>query len=260
MWYDTTIFVLLYGDHLPLAQRCLRSIFKDLPTASRVEVRVGMNEVSEATRNYVQGLVTSGYLKPHNVYDSKVNLHKYPMMRRMLYDPENPVTTKTVMWFDDDSYFHKKSPPWVLTEVENALSGEYSLVGSMYQIRLSASQREWVKQQPWYAGRPVPDRAAFATGGWWAARYATLKSFDYPWTTLDHRGGDVMLGVLFDQHQLKIRNFHDGVAINADDQGRESKSKRRGFDQPPVGSSPGGSGLQDVPPVPPKKRLSELDL
>ena len=52
---------------------------------------------------------------------------------------------------------------------------------------------------------------------------------------LKHRGGDVLLGELIRSQGLKLANYKKGVAINADDNGKESASKRRGYDEQPIG-------------------------
>ena len=52
-----------------------------------------------------------------------------------------------------------------------------------------------------------------------------------------------MLGELLRQQGLRIKKFNTGVAVNADENGRESRSKKRGYDSPPI-------GYNFVPPVP----------
>lgn len=63
-----------------------------------------------------------------------------------------------------------------------------------------------------------------------------LADYGWPHPQLRHRGGDVLLGELIRHQGLKLINFKSGVAINADELGKESASKRRGYDEPPIGA------------------------
>jgi hypothetical protein len=65
---------------------------------------------------------------------------------------------------------------------------------------------------------------------------AALRALDYPWPSLDHRGGDVMLGEALVQSGLTAWHYHDNAAINADATGRDGEAKRRGFDNAPIGT------------------------
>ena len=68
----------------------------------------------------------------------------------------------------------------------------------------------------------------FATGGWWVVRREILTRWDWPWAVLKHNGGDCTLGELFYQQNLRLKNFHDEVAINADErQGGDSTARPR---------------------------------
>ena len=238
---SVTVCVLTYGDHHELAFRCLTSIARACPELAAGGVRVGLNDVGDRTVKYVDSLVQHAWLKPENVWRSATNIHKYPMMRRMFYDTQNPLTTEYVMWFDDDSFIKDEMigvRPTFLTQVVQAMEAaakEVVLCGSVYNIDWAAGQREWVQDQPWYRGRALPKKPTFCTGGWWMARTDALRRLDYPWASLDHRGGDVMLGQALFQQGQRFLQYRKGVAINADAEGRESKAERRGFNQSPIG-------------------------
>ena len=199
---NTTVLVLLFGDYCALATKCLDSVLA--ATAGRAEIRVGMNAVGDATREFVDSLVRMGMLARENVYDSPENLHKYPMMRKLLY--YRPITTEFVMWFDDDSWIADPRPDW-LNDAEAAMRG-VDMIGSPYTVALAGGQADWIKSQAWYTGQPFrrnakqQDVIAFCTGGWWTIRTAVLRRYDWPIIALNHRGGDVMLGALCQQQQL----------------------------------------------------------
>jgi len=255
-----TICVLLYGDYPDLALRCLKPL---LPFIGKVDLRIGMNAVGERTKSMV-GELLDLYADKIHVHESSENILKYPMMRRLLYDPTWPKLQDYVMWFDDDSCITSKIPMnwfWCLdADIERA-----DMLGSLYSICLTGNQHLWIRDQPWFNHKPVEknQKVTFATGGWWVIRSSILKKFNWPVPELRHRGGDVMLGELCRQHHLRLENRHYEVAINADDKLRDSKSPRRGFDSKPIGSDydPGPAALLvlDNVPEPVRPRIN-LDL
>jgi hypothetical protein len=215
-----TVCALLYGNYPDLARRCLEPVF-ELCGSGRVDLRIGMNEVSEETRDYVADSAPSDA----EVISADPQILKYPMMRRLFYD--KPVSTDYVMWFDDDSYVKADNFADWLDSVEEAMAS-CDMLGSVYTIAYTPSQKQWCAKQPWYAGKSIPDRPQFATGGWWCIKTQVLNTFGWPISELQHCGGDVALGVLLHQHGLRLRHFREGVAINANSEGKESAAERRG--------------------------------
>lgn len=240
-----TVCVLLYGDHVQLAARCLNSICRGASVVLPEGLRIAMNAPGGATERFVNTLVEHGWVLPHNIYRSPENLHKYPMMRWMFNDERNPIETPYVMWFDDDSFIKDEmigSTPGFLHSVADAMEHPSpvdqrrpDMCGGVYTIKIVTNQQQWIEDQPWYGDQSISSTMRFITGGWWTARLPILKKFDYPFEELDHRGGDVMLGALCEQQGLKIKNYRHGVAINADENGKESRASHRGFDQRPCG-------------------------
>jgi hypothetical protein len=197
-------------------------------------------------------------VQERNIYESTENIHKYPLMRRMFHDPDNPITSPYVMWFDDDSFIRADASaqrPWLDAVSEKMTDAD--MVGAIYRIALGGKQSQWVMDQAWFNNQPVPatHQVQFATGGWWTIRADVLRRFDWPLRELDHRGGDVMLGELCRQQELRLRNFNYGVAINADDHGVQCKSDKRGYDSKPIGwhYDPGviAAAASPTPPTPP---------
>ena len=243
-----TVCVLLYGDYPQLASRCLQSLV-DVIGVDELNIRVGMNQVSPAIREWVQA-----WLPSERVFLSEDDARKYPMMRRMFYG-DAPIETPYTMWFDDDSYLVRQAGagPW-LQMVEQAMVNA-DLIGSIYKMGFQGDQKEFIRRQPWYTGKDPTQRKSFrfATGGWWTARTDILRKYDYPWPDLGHNGGDVMLGELCLQQNLRLRHFNTGVKINADDNGKESASKRRGLSNRPYGfysdnSAASAVGATQTPP------------
>lgn len=228
-----TIGVLLFDNFPELADRCLRSIANTIRMTD-LNLRVGLNAVNPGIVDWVKSWVPADC-----IWEYDHNIHKYPLMRQMLHGVK-PVDTEYFMWFDDDSYLEGyslldsvKRPYW-LQLVEHAMVNS-DMIGAIYDMAFAGNQRDWVKAQPWYTGREFLPKLRFATGGWWTIRTDLLYRFDYPWKDLDHNGGDALLGELCRQQHLRLNNFRDGVKINADINGRESKAKRRGTSQKPLG-------------------------
>lgn len=214
-----TVCALLYGDYPDLARRCLEPLFK-LNELGLIELRVGLNEVCDDTSNYVlsrRDSITTREANPQ--------IFKYPMMRELFYS--KPITTDYLMWFDDDSYIKADNLTLWLSSIEKDMES-CDMLGSVYGIKYGADQRAWCETQPWYRGKPIPQFPRFATGGWWCIRTDVLRTYDWPIKELKHCGGDVALGILLAQNDLKLRHTKEGVAINADSSGKESAAQRRG--------------------------------
>lgn len=227
----TTIGALFYGDYPELAERCLTS-FWPLVAQGKVKLRVGLNAVGQRTRAFLLNLVDElpeECRKNVWIEDSLENIHKYPMLRRLI----DKTDTENFCWFDDDSYLSTTPQKW-LEYVQERI--EYAdMLGAIYTIGAQGGQIEWIKHQPWYRGEAVRTPFSFITGGWWMIRKSVLEATGWPWPTLDHRGGDVMLGVALAQFKFTKSNCTFGVKINADTEGNNGKSPRRGFDSKPVG-------------------------
>lgn len=231
---DVCICVLFYGTDdycFELARRVLNAPMLKLAQQS-VEFRFGFNDVSAQTRAFVQETVAR-HLPGALILDYGENIYKYPMMRRMFY--ERPLLSPLTMWFDDDSCLAPDNDPVVWLPRVKKLMETYSMIGSLYRQRLVGQQAEWIKAQWWYNNKPPGSYVKFCTGGWWTIRTDILLRFDWPPAALKHRGGDVMLGALCEQQDLTLTHFRDQVWINANAQGVESKSPRRGYDEKPIG-------------------------
>lgn len=227
-----TICVLCFGDYPQLARRCLDSL-RQLPR-EQFELRIGLNNCCRETCDYVDGLIDKGWLSADALSLGDASRYKYPTMRDLFY--AKPLTTEWTMWFDDDSFLREGTGENWLALVANA-GQSADMLGSIYAMQLGGRQHEWIQRQPWYTGQPVlpAHTVRFATGGWWTIRTKLLQSQNWPVPELVHRGGDVMLGEVCRQQRWRLAQFNNGIAINADATGRESKSTTRGFNSKPIG-------------------------
>lgn len=217
-----SVCVLLYGPYPQLAERLLASIEDSNPPHKLLaDIRIGVNAVCSDTRKLVWDFAGNKMLHvPVYVYDAGYNVGKYPLMRRMFYDPARPVAER-IMWFDDDSYLTTAGPAW--WRQVNQLAERHVLVGQTWTIRQRGRQYLGIQAQPWYTGKPVSEshKFFFCTGGWWVADSGFLKRWDYPFLELYHNGGDSILGELVRQQGGKIAKFDSGLVIN--EGGRKSR-------------------------------------
>lgn len=233
-----TVCVLLYGgdEHAWLHQRCLASL-RMLPR-DRCHFRLGLNAV---TAESTQALV-SKFQKWAGV-DCELfqgeNIGKYPRMREMLKAPH---TARHIMWFDDDSYLR-----WDFFEKERLdvkdwfdgltarLDMRPGILGSVYYKHMSHTYWAWARREKWFsqASDNEHPRVRFVTGGWWMASRDVLSQLNYPPEDLHHNGGDTLLGHMLASQGFAIHRYNDGVAINADRDGNESRSERRGITERP---------------------------
>jgi hypothetical protein len=240
-----TAFACCWGDHHALAKRCVDSILETVP-ARRLDLRVGANQVCDKTRAYLEGfppgVITKVYYDRGDPNDPKAR-KKYPCMRQMFWDPECPIVTPYVVWFDDDSWAADKG--W-LAQLARAVVDNHGHGCRMYGTKFyhdltpyrssGYSPERWFRSAPWWTGRPLRVRGnpnlespngtviEFVTGGFWALAAEVLRAADVPDTRLRHNGGDVTIGEQVHQAGFKIKDFsRDKKPV------RWSDAKRRGY-------------------------------
>lgn len=235
-----TVCVLCYGDHLPLAQRCINSILSTLPR-ERMDLRIGANAVSGATLQFLQSV------KPDKLYAYSENKKKYPLMREMFWDAQAPLATKYLLWFDDDAY--AIDPAWP-TRLAETIVNHHAFGGRLYgwkmfhDLSMYAKQGHrpdhWFREASWYKGAPFrvrgQDRYApngscldFVAGWFWAIGVDAIRAAGVPDQRLNHNGGDCCIGEQVHQAGYKLIMFNKNkcfVSCPAKDQGG-----RRGFSE-----------------------------
>ncbi len=237
------VCALFYGDHPDLAFRLVNSWKRFLDVANVSEFRLGCNMVCYETRLFLKDEMAK-FGKPVTFFDSE-DPYKYFTMRKMFYSVES--ADPHIMWFDDDSYLTDDVK--ICQTTSSLLRDDYVVLGSIYSEIQRGSQYEQIPLQPWYGKRIVnkAHKYVFCTGGWWVAQFDFLKKWNYPFPELRHNGGDTLLGELVRQQSKHLFQYRAGVAINADADGNESKSKRRGLTtlRPWADGKPHTPGLGD---------------
>jgi len=253
-----TICCLFYGNHPDLAERLLKSLDR-AAWFPHIDIRVGMNNVSDGTRQLVHD--AANRMPITDVYVGNSPYYKYPLMRRMFFDHADAtlndpfdncssrwahpmIMSPYTMWFDDDSWVLPTAltcsnslgeSSWLKRVAQKLQTHE--MIGAPYFKHLRGMQHQFIEDQPWYNGQPVKHRQkiSFITGGWWTIHTRILMQHDWPPDNFEHNGGDVLLGELCRQHNYRLGKFTTGLAINADASEKCSSAKRRGFSQPPIG-------------------------
>lgn len=238
-----TVCTLIYGPYIDLHQRVLNSIVRNTDP-KMLKLRVGMNEVCKETREWLEKFKQSHGDISMRFYDSPENIKKYPMMRRMFHDPENPIDTRWLVWLDDDSHIVEKD--WLI-KLSHCMRENYergcNMYGKRYFYEISNSHVEWIQAAGWYGKRPfrlhekidkktgkkkIRPKVDFATGGFWAVETSWVREWDWPDVRINHNGGDVMMGEAIYQTGGDVKNWDYGVKI--------SDAKRRGFSEKIAGT------------------------
>lgn len=240
-----TIFLLAYGDHLDFSRRAFESILATVPPARR-DLRVALNQPGAATLAYFRGLAP-GTLTTLSVDQGA--RRKYPAMRALFRDPERPIVTPYLVWFDDDTVC--VDPLWLVRLAETIAAnhrGGCRLYGARFYHDVAMYARgghrpdAWFRAAPWWHNRDLrlrgqTDRTApngsvieFVAGWFWALATATIAECDIPDARLNHNGGDIVVGAQVAQAGYRIKSFNEGkrhVYTPPRDQGG-----RRGFSEP----------------------------
>lgn len=241
-----TLFLLVYGDHLALARQSFDGIFKSVP-AARCDIRVALNQPGAATAAYFAGLARDGLVT--KLYPDHGDRRKYPAMRMMFRDPDCPITTPYLVWFDDDT--RVVDPLW-LARLGEAIVANHKLGARLYgapflhDLALYARDGHrpdrWFRAASWWRGRDLrlrghPGREAangttipFVSGWFWALATELIALADIPDARLNHNGGDATIGEQVHQAGYKIASFNVAkkhVWCPPRDQGG-----RRGYSEP----------------------------
>lgn len=211
-----TICVLCYGDHTDLHRRCLESILGSLPR-HRMDLRVGCNAVPAATLAYLE------LIRPDRIYNHPQNVYKDAVMREMFYDPQYPLGTEYLVWFDDDTQV--VDPRWAEVLAEAVIANHPQgcrLYGDRRYHDLNVYAKpghrpdQWFREGTWWRNRPLrvrnSDRCGpngscidFCVGYFWAIHVAALREAQIPDARLVQAGDDIVFGAQLYQAGYKIK-------------------------------------------------------
>lgn len=253
-----TIFVLFYGDFFDLHKKCLTSLLATVQHR-RMDLRVGSNALGAESLALIEEYVAQGFITKH--YRHETNDYKYPVMREMFWDDSCPITTKWVLWFDDDSTCDVETN-WfniLATHIAQHHKGrDAHMIGANFVWSANERQRAIMASRPWYKNRPWRDskgqgspngnRIIFAVGGFWALTLEALRAADIPdlGTGLTHTGGDWQIGEQLYQAGYGIKQFNGQKQFV-----RTSSVPRRGVVKPTIDQVGHASNITPQPSATP---------
>jgi len=239
-----TAFVLLYGPNAyhSMHRRCVDSLITSVPP-DRLDLRIGSNALCKESVEYVEQLRAAGIVSKH--YRHPGNDKKYPVMREMFYDPTHPITTKWLLWFDDDS-IADRNRNWLTLLSQQIVTGveaNCQMYGAKFIWTLQNGQAAWIKTRPWYRGRPFRtangrpapngDKILFAAGGFWALSTEAMRACDIPDVELQHNGGDYTCGEQLYQGGYELKAWNGQKQFI-----HTSSVPRRGLSETHIGIKP----------------------
>jgi hypothetical protein len=258
-----TVCILFYGpeEYFDLHKRCLESVIATVPR-DRMDLRVASNALNQKSLDLIEGYTASGVITKH--YRHQENAYKYPVMREMFNDPECPINTKWVLWFDDDTICDV-DPNWafILTQhmINHHRKDNAHMFGAKFVWTTTKKQREILSARPWHKGRPwrlhndkpSPNgtKIIFTAGGFWAISKECIEKANIPdlGTGLTHTGGDWQIGEQVYQAGFMVKQFNGSKQFV-----RTSSVDRRGVTMPKIDEVKGHTlgKPDDLPPTPPK--------
>jgi len=216
-----TVFVMMYGPeaYYDMHERCLKAIIASIPP-SRMDLRIGSNALNVKSLAMVESMVAAGVVTKH--YRNPENRFKYPVMRDMFHDPSHPITTKWVLWFDDD-VFADVNPKWLHTLAQ--MMAQHHAVAKVHMFGrtavhpLNLAEKRHFMAQPWWKHKPWHDKNGkpsvkdgnfihFCAGWFWALTNEAIKACDIPCRTIGHNGGDWTIGEQLYQNGFGIHMYN----------------------------------------------------
>lgn len=219
-----TLCVLLYGPYFDMHNRCLKAI-QNTTDKHDIDLRVYCNNADQRTESLCKAMFNDGVISV--IYSSNVNKFKYPCMREMFHDEKFPITTKWVVWFDDDTMCDV-DPLWLDKMCSAINSGciadpNFGMLGPIYHFAMQPKHAEWVKKADWYKGKYFRDKlgkptvngnkVVFTTGSCWAIKAEAIKKANVPDVRLTHNGGDICIGEQLWQNDYTLKNWNGDKKI-----------------------------------------------
>lgn len=183
---------------VPQHRRCLRLIASGLESASQDFVR----QVRDAEPEVI-------------VYNILPTVGKYAAMRTVFWDDKSPLTTKWVLWFDDDT-IADRHPQW-LTLLGQQIAQHHGpenahLFGRKLLWVPQQTHLTWMQARPWWRGKgwnaTKGDRLAYVQDGWFAVSTEAIRTCDLPDPDADAYGGPILLGAALHQYDMQIRSWN----------------------------------------------------
>lgn len=218
-----TLCLLMYGEFHEMHKRCLSALAK-VPR-EKLKLRVYLNQASPLTVSMAEKMHIDKRIEV--LYRSDTNKFKYPCMRQMFHDKDNPIKTNWTIWFDDDTmadvdnYWLEKLCQVAIDH--SRLDSKLGMIGSRYFFSMNKPHMDWVKEASWYKGREFRDKAGnqapngfkihFASGSCWMVKSSCIVECDIPDVRLSHNGGDICIGEQIWQNGWNLKNWNNDKRV-----------------------------------------------
>jgi hypothetical protein len=103
------------------------------------------------------------------------------------------LTVADVAWLNDDVVLLDGWADAVAAFLADT-RGEFDVAGYARTFERSSQYLRFLKQRPWYAGRPLQNVSVFPQGSVWMARTDYLLAHNYPDRSMVKKLDDVLLG------------------------------------------------------------------
>ncbi len=214
-----TVCLWMYGDdqYHQLHARCLQAILATVPP-SRMDLRVATSDLGPQSTAYLNRLCSQDIA---TCYTLPPSTGKYAAMRTLFWDPAKPITTKWVIWFDDDS-IADRDHRWlaILSQqiVQFHKPQHVHVFGTKLVWSLAPAQRDWLASRSWWRDRDLYDAAGkvsptgnklfYVHGGWWTVSADAIRVCDLPDPEADSHGGDIVIGAALHQNGFVIKSWN----------------------------------------------------
>jgi hypothetical protein len=232
MGLEFSVLTNLYGDHPDLARRLLSQIARP---GRRYPLLIGLSQCCAETVDAARATT------PDVLLECRANANKDPTMRVLL----DLATTPYVLWLDDDVVL---LDGWAdaVADFLSATGGEFDVAGYARTFERSSQYMRFLKQRPWYTGRPLQNVSVFPQGSVWLARTEYLLRHNYPDRSMVKKLDDVLLGDMLWQTGGRFIEFPDTLKAVAP---RAPTARRGGGEE-----EDGWKMLDDMPPAQPSGR------
>lgn len=198
---SVSILLGCYGDYPHYSLRAVRA----LVNRHQTPLHVGCNACGAATIRELRAWRDAGQID--TLIECGENINKDPMLRLLL----ERARTDYIFWLDDDIFL---TPGWeaALHEFLGA-HAPFDVAGHVFYCGRSPEYDAFLRERPWWHGEHAYPHAGwrqntwFATGGYFLARAAYLRTHDYPDRRMIKRLDDVLLGDMVVQTGGRLVDF-----------------------------------------------------
>ena len=211
-----TLCVHLTGDQPEMHRKCLGMLLLGTQSQRR-QIRVVCSGVSNSTLEFLSALEGSSNVDSYLAAEAGVS--KWEALQLLLEDSSNPITDRWLAWFDTTAR-PGPDPQWypkLASAICHHQKAAVRLLGQLAVQPYTLQQMAWIKERPWYRGRPfqlangVEDpkgtHIQHVQGDFFAAEVKALREVGGP----DIDAGELTGPILAEQlHQAgyKIRSWN----------------------------------------------------